>query len=200
MGNPIRLNELTPKSAGIALEASGRIIVPVGTMVPQAAHLPLGTDSIILDRLTDSLSARLAIPRAPVVPFGVHASSDPEGPGTATLTRKTLHRVMNELIACWENEAKVRHVTILTLHAADPHLEALSTIRTIGVVSLIDVYSVPELGLLTHEALDTALMLFLEPDLVDKSLLPPHLGASEDVGRRIFERVIEHVSLNLAPG
>jgi creatinine amidohydrolase len=199
MATPIRLNELTPSSAGEILTASGRIIVPVGTMVPQAAHLPLGTDTIILDRLADELSARLGLPRAPVIPFGVHGGGDPEGPGMASLTRKTLHRVMNELIACWENQAKIRHVTILTLHAADPHQEALSTIRTVGTVTLIDVYSVPELGLLTHEALDTALIMHLEPNLIDRNTLPPHLGASPDAGSRIFNRIVDHVAGSLVP-
>jgi hypothetical protein len=116
----------------------------------------------------------------------------------ASLTRKTLHRVMNELVACWEVEAEIRHVTILTLHAADPHQEALSTIRTSGTVSLIDVYSVPELGLLTHEALDTALLMYLEPTLIDDRTLPPHLGATPEVGVRIFDRIVDHVSRNLA--
>ena len=197
MGSPIRLNELTPAAARDHLLRTPRVIVPVGTMAPQAAHLPLGADSIILDRLADALSARLRIPRAPIIPFGVHAGSDPDAPGMASLTRKTLHRVMNELIACWEIEAKIRHVTILTLHAADTHQEALSTIRTTGVVSLIDVYSVPELGLLTHEALDTALMLHLADDLVDRAQAPAHLGATPETGLRIFDRIVDHLATTL---
>jgi creatinine amidohydrolase len=197
MGGPIRLNELTPPAARDCLLQKPWVIIPVGTMAPQAPHLPLGADSIILDRLTDALSARLQVPRAPVIPFGVHAGSDPDAPGMASLTRKTLHRVMNELIACWETEAKIRHVTILTLHAADPHQEALSTIRTSGVVSLVDVYTVPELGLLTHEALDTALMLHLAHDLVDRAQAPAHLGATPETGLRIFDRIVDHLATTL---
>src|SRR5262249_38752635 len=177
-----------------------RVIVPVGTMAPQAPHLPLGADTIILDRLADALSSRLQIPRAPIIPFGVHAGSDPDAPGMASLTRKTLHRVMNELIACWEIEAKIHQVTILTLHAADPHQEALSTIRTTGVVSLVDVYSVPELGLLTHEALDTALMLHLADGLVDQAEASAHLAPTHEAGRRIFERIVDHLASTLEGG
>ena len=51
-------------------------------------------------------------------------------PGGAALRRRTLHRVMNELIESWEEGAGVREFVILTAQASDAHLEALSTIRT----------------------------------------------------------------------
>ena len=51
-------------------------------------------------------------------------------PGGASLRRRTLHRVMNELIESWEEGAGVREFVILTAQASEAHLEALSTIRT----------------------------------------------------------------------
>src|SRR6185437_13740551 len=62
-------------------------------------------------------------------------------PGGAALRRKTLHRVMNELIEAWEEGAGVREFVILTAQANDAHLEALSTIRTgTATVVLLDVF------------------------------------------------------------
>lgn len=160
-------------------------------MIPRGPELPLGCDSIILDRLADDLSTRLRMPRAPLIPFGVHTSRDPEGPGSAGLTRKTLHRLMNELIAGWETEAKVRAVFILTTHAADAHLEALSTIRATGQVTLIDIYaaSLPD-GLATG-SVDADLLEAVAPECIDRTLAP----VSDDRaarGRAIYDLVLDN--------
>jgi hypothetical protein len=61
----------------------------------------------------------------------------------------------------------------------------------------VDVYTVPELGLLTHEALDTALMLHLAHDLVDRAQAPAHLGATPETGLRIFDRIVDHLATTL---
>ena len=89
------------------------IIVPVGTTEQHGPHLPLGCDTIIVERLADDLSGTFGIPRAPTVEYGVHATTRPF-PGGAALRRRTLHRVMNELIESWEEGAGVREFFIIT--------------------------------------------------------------------------------------
>ena len=62
-------------------------------------------------------------------------------PGGAALRRRTLHRVMNELIESWEEGAGVREFVILTAQASEAHLEALSTIRTEeATVQVMDIF------------------------------------------------------------
>jgi creatinine amidohydrolase len=166
-------------------------------MITRGPHLPLGCDSLILERLTDDLSATLALARAPIIPFGVHAARDPDAPGSASLTRKTLHRLMNELIAGWETEAKVRDVVILTTHAAEAHLEALSTIRTTGRVTLIDIYAAPLPDGIAAPQLETALILWLAPSLVDRTRIPA-LGRSEpEQGETIYRRLLETAAVRI---
>ena len=70
MGHPLRLECLQPGAAREHLLRTGRLILPAGTLELRGAHLPLGSDTIILNRLADDLSARTGIPRAPAIPFG----------------------------------------------------------------------------------------------------------------------------------
>lgn len=205
MAGPIRLSELPPAHAAAALLRTPRLLVPVGTLVPRGPHLPLGCDTILLDRLADDLSARTRIPRAPTVAFGVVATADHSCPGSAGLTRKTLHRVMNELIAAWETQAKVEEITILTAHATEGHQEALSTIRSRSAVRLIDVLGLPFGDLLTRNEgpihggeIDTSLLLAIAPDLVDRIHQPPELAASAEKGALLYARMLERVGRMLA--
>jgi len=93
---PWRLKEMTPVAVGERLRVRPTLIVPVGTTELHGPHLPLGCDTIIVERLADDLSAAHGVTRAPTVEYGVHAAVRPF-PGGATLRRRTLHRVMNEL-------------------------------------------------------------------------------------------------------
>jgi creatinine amidohydrolase len=198
---PVRLAELTPEAARRALLQAPRIIVPVGTLVPRGPHLPLGCDTMLLERLAHDLSARTGIPCAPTIPFGVTAWSDESSPGSAGLTRKTLHRMMNELIAAWETGAKVGEITILTAHPTDSHLEALSTIRSAAAVRLIDVFGIDFRDLLADPTsplhggeFDTSLMLAIAPAHVATDRMPPGLRATADTGLRLYERMLSRLA------
>lgn len=199
MTRPLRLKEMTPLQAKEALTATPRLLVPAGTLEARGPHLPLGCDTVILERLADDLSARLGIVCTPPLEYGVHATPDDLGPGTASLTRKTLHRTVNELIAIWEEVAGVRDTLILTAHAADHHLEALSTIRTLGRVRVADILALKSLRPLLESKdgrwhggeIDTSLMLYVAPDLVDTNRIPGDFSASAEKGRRFFQAILE---------
>lgn len=174
--HPWRLKEMTPVAVGEQLLARPTIIVPVGTTEQHGPHLPLGCDTIIVERLADDLSESFGILRTPTVEYGVHADS--RGlPGGAALRRRTLHRVMNELIESWEEGAGVREFLIITAQSSEAHLEALSAIRTDdATVLVVDIFSMDFGGLLDRPApvqggeLDTSLLLFLAPHLVRMDL------------------------------
>ncbi len=206
MTRPLRLKELTPAHAAEVFAAVPRLLVPAGTLEARGPHLPLGCDTVILERLTDDLSATTGIPRAPALEYGVHATKDRPGTGTAALTRKTLHRAVNELIAIWEEVAGVRDTTILTAHAADQHLEALSTVRTEGRVRVIDILALPTLSALREMQtgpwhggeVDTSLMLHLAPDLVDVTRIPPLVLASAAKGAKFYEAILATLTQRLS--
>jgi len=197
MTRPLRLKEMTPARAIEVFMQVPRLLIPAGTLEGRGPHLPLGCDSVILEHLADDLSATTGIVRAPTMEFGVHASADETTAGSAALTRKTLHRAVNELIAVWEEVAGVRDTLILTAHAADPHLEALSTIRTIGRVRVVDILALESLlsirevrsGPWHGGEIDTSLMLFLAPDLVETSRVPAGVPATADKGSRFYQAI-----------
>jgi creatinine amidohydrolase len=187
--HPWRLKEMTPGAVGERLRERPALIVPVGTTEQHGPHLPLGCDTIIVERLADDLSERFGIPRVPTVEYGVHAATRPFA-GGATLRRRTLHRVMNELIESWEERAGVREFFIITAQSSEAHLEALSAIRTDeATVQVLDIFSINFGNLLDRPGapiqggeLDTSLLLFLAPHLVRMDLaqdfeLPPNLLA-----------------------
>jgi creatinine amidohydrolase len=201
MTRPLRLKELTPARAAEALAAVPRLLIPAGTLEARGPHLPLGCDTFILERLTDDLSAATGIPRTPTLEYGVHATREEPGRGTAALTRKTLHRAVNELIAIWEEVAGVRDSLILTAHAADSHLEALSTIRTDGRVRVVDILALEGLlplrevhgGPWHGGEVDTSLLMYIAPELVDTGRVPPLTPASAAKGARFYQAIFDTI-------
>lgn len=201
MSHPIRLTDLRPAEAAAALAARPSLLIPVGTLTPRGPHLPLGCDTVLLERLADDLSARSGIATAPIIPVGVHAPGEESSPGAASLSRKSLHRVMNELIESWETGAKVREIVILTAHVTEAHLEALSTIRTSGTVRLVDVLAVAAAVRSeftdASDQLETTLLLHLAPESVALDRHPDGPGLDPDglaaLGRRIYQGVLDRL-------
>ena len=176
-GHPWRIKDMTPGAVRERLLERPTLIVPVGTTEQHGPHLPLGCDTLVVERLADDLSAMFQIPRAPTLEYGVHAPTS-SFPGSATLRRRTLHRVMNELIESWEAGAGVREFVVLTAQASEAHLEALSTIRTDAAkIQVFDIFSLDFGTLLERPGapiqggeLDTSLLLYVAPDLVRMDL------------------------------
>lgn len=161
----------------------------MGTCEAHGAHLPLGCDTLIVERLVDELSAELQILRAPTVEFGVNT---PAGavPGAAGLRRKTLLRSLNDLIDAWESGG-VKEFVLVTAHGQEGHVEALSTVITKGArVQVVDILSGPmpeatasPTGALHADEVDTSLMLHLYPALVHMSRAEDDPGAARSARR-----------------
>jgi creatinine amidohydrolase len=187
---PLHLSVLTPDAVRAALARDSRLLVPVGTCEQHGPHLPLGCDTIIVERLADDLSASFQVLRAPTVPYGVNTATKLFYPGNAAVRRKTLHRWMNDLLASWE-QCGVDPFIILTAHGHDPHQEALSTLRTLRArVFTVDVFALDFTGYLEDPGapvhggeLDTSLMLHIAPELVRMDLARDFLLTERQVAR-----------------
>jgi len=174
---PLHLSVLTPDAVRGALARDSRLLVPVGTCEQHGPHLPLGCDTLIVERLADDLSASFGILRAPTVPYGVNTATKRPYPGNAAVRRKTLHRWMNDVLSSWELGG-VDTFIILTAHGHDPHQEALSTLRTrLARVFTVDIFALDFTDYLEDPGgpihggeLDTSLMLYLAPELVRMDL------------------------------
>jgi creatinine amidohydrolase/Fe(II)-dependent formamide hydrolase-like protein len=204
---PLHLKALIPGDVGRALERDPRLLVPVGTCEQHGPHLPLGCDTLIVERLADDLSAAFQILRAPTVEYGVNTLTRRPRPGDATVRRKTLHRWMNDLIGSWE-QAGVDAFIILTAHGYDPHQEALSTLRTRHArVLTVDVFAldfsdqIDDSDPFGGSELDTSLLLYLAPDLVQMSEVdgvvaadPSAQLASGAKGERLYRMIYERIA------
>ncbi|HUK21446.1 MAG TPA: creatininase family protein [Gemmatimonadales bacterium] len=207
MTRPLYLKHLLPDDFRLALERDARLLVPVGTCEAHGMHLPLGCDTLIVERLADDLSIEFQILRAPTIEYGVNSVYERQYVGNAAVRRKTLHRWMNDLLASWER-AGVDTFIILTAHGYDPHQEALSTLRTRAArVLTVDIFALDFAGELAApedpaegNELDTSLLLYVAPELVDMKLArrraaaathgagPEGAGASPEGAPEIGER------------
>jgi creatinine amidohydrolase len=187
---PRRLKEMLPSEVSACLERDPRLIVPVGTCEQHGPHLPIGCDTIIVERLADDLSATFGVLRAPTVEYGVNADSERTFPGNGAVRKKTLHRTLNDLLASWE-AGGVREFVLLTAHGHDPHQEALATVITVSArVRVVDMFSVSVADLLQAQSepmhgdeVDTSILLYIAPHLVRMELAEDYMVSPDALKR-----------------
>lgn len=203
-----RVADLTPGALRAALRADARLLLPVGALVVQWPHLPVAACTIVADRLADDLSAHCRVLRAPTVNYGTSLPTPRTALGATSVRKKTLHRLLNDLLAEWEMHG-VDEFILLTAHRYDPHLEALATVITSHArVRVVDALAVDCSDLLDSPAADAddvalgqseevaaSLLLHLAPELVDET------GAARDVasataakGARLYARVLGRIA------
>lgn len=181
---------MLPDEIAAIIAADPRLIVPVGTCEQHGPHLPLGCDTIIVERLADDLSAEFGVLRAPTLEYGVNVITERSFAGNASLRRKTLHRALNDLLDTWESTG-IREFILITAHEHDPHLEALATVKTSGArVRVVDIFGMDLRDLLDGQTepmhgdeVDTSLMLFLAPELVRLELAQDYMMSREELRR-----------------
>ncbi|MGH7717671.1 MAG: creatininase family protein [Gemmatimonadaceae bacterium] len=181
---------MTPAQVARVVAEDPRLIIPVGTCEQHGPHLPMGTATIIAERLADDFSSEYSVIRAPTVEYGVNVDVERDFPGNASLRRKTMHRMLNDLLASWE-ESGFREFILLSAHDHDPHQEAMATVITsLSRVRVVDVFGVNIADLLEGQRehmhgdeVDTSLMLYLAPELVRLELAQDHMVSRETVRR-----------------
>jgi len=177
MATPLRLKSLQPERVAAAVAADARLIVPVGTCDAHGPHLPIGCDTILVDRLADDLSAEFGVLRVPTVEYGASDDATHGSPGPGSVRKKTLHLLLNDLLASWEG-AGVREFILLTANGDDAHQEALATVMTVEArVRVVDASpgrpgAPPDVRGQWRRGgeAETSLMLYLAPHLVDLRL------------------------------
>src|SRR5581483_11616139 len=187
---PRRLKTMRPTDVAHLIDEDPRLIIPVGTCEQHGPHLPLGSDSIIVERLSSDLSAEFGVLLAPTVEYGVNVVTERGYAGNASLRKKTLHRMLNDLLDTWESTG-IREFILLTAHEHDPHLEAMSTVITSGArVRVADIFGVDFGDLLQGQTepmhgdeVDTSLLLYLAPELVDMSVAQDYMMSRDELRR-----------------
>jgi creatinine amidohydrolase len=187
---PRLIKHMQPSEIARVIAADPRLMLPVGTCEQHGPHLPLGCDTIIVERLAHDLSAEFGVLCAPTLEYGVNVATDRGFAGNSSLHKKTLHRVLNDLLDGWETTG-VREFILLTAHEHDPHLEAMSTVITSGArVRVVDIFGMDLSDLLEGQKepmhgdeVDTSLLLFMAPEFVNMRLAEDYMMSRESLRR-----------------
>jgi creatinine amidohydrolase len=181
---------MRPDEIAKAIDADARLIVPVGTCEQHGPHMPMGCDTIIVESLADQLSAEFGVLRAPTLEYGVNVVTERGFAGNSWLRRKTLHRMLNDLLDTWESTG-IKEFILLTAHEHDPHLEALATVITNEArVRVVDIFAMNLRDLLEGQTepmhgdeVDTSLILYLAPELVRMDLAQDYMMSRDELRR-----------------
>lgn len=157
------------------LGSDTRLIVPVGSCDQFGPHLPVGAATLVVEAVAHALSRDFGVLRAPTLPYGVNLPAERRYAGVASLHEKTLHRVINDLLASWEDHG-FREFILLTAHRYEPHVEAIAAVSATGArVRVIELLGIEAGEVLEADGLEhggemlTSLMLYLHPEKVNLS-------------------------------
>lgn len=181
---------MRPAEVALLIEREPRLILPVGSCDQHGPHLPISCDTIIVERLASDLSAEFGVLLAPTVEYGVNVETEKGFAGNASMRKKTLHRMLNDLVDTWEATG-IREFILLTAHEHDPHLEAMSTVITKDArVRVIDMFGIFFGDLLEGQAepmhgdeVDTSLLLYIAPELVKMDDAQDYMMSREELRR-----------------
>ncbi|MGH7618735.1 MAG: creatininase family protein [Gemmatimonadaceae bacterium] len=181
---------MLPQEVASLIEREPRLILPVGSCDQHGPHLPVSCDTIIVERLASDLSAEFGVLLAPTVEYGVNVETERGFVGNASMRKKTLHRMLNDLVDTWEATG-IREFILLTAHEHDPHLEAMSTVITKGArVRVVDMFGVNFSDLLEGQTepmhgdeVDTSLLLYIAPELVKMDVAQDYMMSREELRR-----------------
>jgi creatinine amidohydrolase len=181
-----RINWAEASSPQIAEEVKRRpiAILPIGSTEQHGPHLCTGTDHIVAWELAKAVADRLDALLLPLLPYGFSDDHFPK-PGTVSISAETLKMVITDIVKSLAKNG-VKHVVIISGHAG--HLAQLSAltyelnllgglgetrvhnISPYTAVPIEKLATVLEEEMFIHaEELETSLILYFNPKLVDMS-------------------------------
>jgi creatinine amidohydrolase len=181
--HPVRLAELRSPEIGELVGAGHTLcVLPVGATEQHGPHLPVGTDSIIATALCEAASGLTGVPLLPTLWVSSSGAHTTAWPGTVSLTPRGAIAVVVE-IGRWVAASGFEKLLIVNAHAGNGGVLKVATeeLRDGGIIrpGLVHWYDLDETReAVTRDAQDfhanaaeTALMLHLRPDLVDRDAL-----------------------------
>ncbi len=203
-----RLGDQTWPEASAWFRRDPRLILPVASLMQHGPHLPLATDAIVTSAIADGLGARHGILVAPTLPYGNASDIDRAYAGSGALAQKTLHRMLNELVAGWEAQG-VSEIVLITSNGYGPNYRSLVSVVAGDVrIRAVDTNVVdlePVLGAAVEPErageVETSLLLYLAPQAVRTERIadadqpaarPPRIDGSEPLSLLGTNGVIGH--------
>jgi len=178
----VKWSELSSNGIKEEIKKNGVVIVPIGAIEQHGPHLPTGTDSYtgwaIAKRVAESVNALLL----PIVPFGFSEDHCPR-PGTVTLSIDTLKNIIRDIAKSLARDG-AKHIIIFSGHGGQltQIADVCYELNVSGILGGSQVHNISpwnatpvevlaavleEEVFLHAEEMETSLMLFLKPNLVD---------------------------------
>ena len=198
-----------PQDIGAAKQSA---ILPVGATEQHGPHMGCGMDTVLADRLCESVSASTGVPMLPPLPYGCSLGHSRRWPGTIALTPQVLIDVVKQ-IGDWAYHSGVRRLFLVNTHVtnASPLRCALELLRSEHDDLMIALFHSATLSERVREAhfsdgndwhandAETSLMLAVAPDMVREDLI----ALSDDTDRTenlVFAHPVNRTSKNGVTG
>jgi creatinine amidohydrolase len=162
------------------LKKTKTIVFPFGTIEEHGKHLPLNTDSLVIQEALKLVAKKKKFFLAPVVPYGV-CTTTKDHPGTISISPETLRRLSFDLVTEAYKKG-LRNFLLISGHGGSLHMSALKETAEalvekmddikIAVLSPYDVLwkELSEMSETPNDShageLETSIMLHLSPDFV----------------------------------
>lgn len=179
----MKFEELTTLDVEKYLETRNAVFIPVGSLEQHGAHLPLGTDALLVGYIVDQVSDLTNIPVLPVISYGSCFNSSDHA-GTVSIPTRVLYDLVRGIVLSlysqgfrrfflFSGQAEQSQLVTLRELAEDFmksqqdaffHLVCTYQVNQITAGPLIDVSREFHAG-----AIETSLMLYLRPDLVNSA-------------------------------
>jgi len=211
---PIILEHLAwPEIAELRAKNGGLLMLPMGATEQHGPHLPVGMDTLLVEKICAAASARTGVPLMSALRYTVSQGHTTKWPGTFSLRHGTFIAAIREL-ATWAAATGWKRLLIVNSHFGNdaPARVAVDQLRLEFMgrlqVGLVHVFQCGEAvwETYTDDAADlhanraeTSLMLHLFPELVRMDRL--QTSDDEDrTGGTVFSHPVAQTSLNGVTG
>lgn len=165
------LSEFTWEEISLYLRKKNGLIVPVGICEQHSKHLPLNTDTLISEYISNYLSEMTNILVSPSVNYGIGLPCDRYYPGTSSVQYEDLKNYVSSIVKWWRLQG-FKKFFVITAHGDPFHLKALRETGYEGVY-VLDVYDIDFDGILEKQdevkhacEAETSVILYLYPEKV----------------------------------
>ena len=122
----MRLANMTWPQAEKYFAENDTILLSVGSIECHGRHLPLGTDTLIPQKLLDMIEPKTDVAIAPIIPYGA-CDTQIDYPGTVSLGADVLYQVFHRLTQGYKAHG-VRRFAVLNGHGGN-----VSTLEKVGL-------------------------------------------------------------------
>lgn len=172
-------SDLTREDVALAARSGAVAVLPVGAVEQHGAHLPTGTDAVLVSHAVEDAVARTGDVALPTLAYGCSLGHTEHWAGTLSLSVATMTAMVND-IGRWVHASGFRKLVVLNSHATNgpPCQSALLTLRyelpslRTMFTSLYDITPRASAGYLADAAdphaneAETSMLLHVAPDLV----------------------------------